>query len=226
LNKKEELVDILKEFKPEKEYYNEIKEKLLCWDKTQELFIGYKTNYYKRTPIKLNDVRAAAYYFYNHQLSYGPMFLGWFSSIYDKKKYDSLLKRVSNFNTNNNLIVEQKSFDEIISSNPSSFLYLDPPYYLSNNVDNKMFKGIYPNPNFDIHHKNFDHKRLKDLLKNHKGGFILSYNNCELIRDWYNEYDFYFPEWNYSYGSGERRIGKNKTDNIPKKSHEILIIKK
>jgi len=31
---------------------------------------------------------------------------------------------------------------------------------------------------------------------------------------------------NYSYGQGETRIGANKENNNPKKSHEILIVKK
>ena len=63
-------------------------------------------------------------------------------------------------------------------------------------------------------------------LSRHKGPFILSYNNCETIRDWYSEYEIVYPEWHYSYALGEKRIGKNKVNNDPKKSHEILIIKR
>jgi len=65
------------------------------------------------------------------------------------------------------------------------------------------------------------------LLYNHKGKFILSYNNCETIREYYKDYKQYFPVWHYSYALGEKRIGKNKkvVGNDPKKSHEILIVK-
>jgi len=65
-----------------------------------------------------------------------------------------------------------------------------------------------------------------DLLKKHKGGFVLSYNNCKTIRDWYSEYKQYFPKWQYTMGQGETRIGlnrKNGNHNHVKESHEIII---
>ena len=66
-----------------------------------------------------------------------------------------------------------------------------------------------------------------ELLKNHKGGFLITYNNCDTIRDWYKDFIFEFPEWQYTYGQGETRIGKNRkldeTNNI-KESNEIFII--
>ena len=34
-----------------------------------------------------------------------------------------------------------------------------------------MFKGMYPNCNFAIHHNNFDHKKMCELLKNTKEDF-------------------------------------------------------
>jgi len=104
-------------------------------------------------------------------------------------------------------------------------LYLDPPYYMKKDSDNKMFKPIYPNSNWAIHHEHFNHEQLRDLLHNHKGKFILSYNNCETIREYYKDFTQVFPKWAYSYGQGETRIGKNKDNNDPKESHEILIIK-
>ena len=46
-----------------------------------------------------------------------------------------------------------------------------------------------------------------------------------LIEKIIEDFKFKTPEWAYSYGQGETRIGKNKQNNDPKKSHEILIIK-
>jgi len=56
----------------------------------------------------------------------------------------------------------------------------------------------------------------------------LSYNNCETIREYYKDFDFYFPSWSYSMGNGETRIGKNRAEHkkATKESHEILIVKK
>ena len=64
-------------------------------------------------------------------------------------------------------------------------------------------------------------------MKNHKGGFLITYNDCTTIKEWYKDYKQVFPEWQYTYGQGEKRIGKNrdnnKADNI-KESHEIIIV--
>jgi DNA adenine methylase len=211
---------------PTKENYDDIKIKLRSWDKVQKLFDNWHTDHYKENPISLTDFEGAAYYWFNHNLSYGPMFLGWLSSVYtQEKKYKGLLKKVKEFKINN-LSVQQASFEDAIPQHANDLIYLDPPYYLEKDGDNKMFKGIYPNPNFDLHHSGFNHEKLRDLLHSHKGNFVLSYNNCETIRNWYKDFDISYPQWNYSMGQGETRIGKNKIDNSPKASHEILIMKK
>ena len=157
------------------------------------------------------------------------MFLGWFSSIFLKKEslYENAIQRVKNFNVPN-MSVECKSFEEVIPGHENELIYCDPPYYTEKKEgddDNKMFKAIYPNSNFPVHHTHFDHNKLRELLDNHKGKFILSYNDCKEIREMYSGYKQVFPKWQYSFGQGETRIGKNKTDNKPKESHEILIIK-
>ena len=227
LNNPVSLADKLATFKPTKEFYAEIKEKLICWEYTQDMLSNWHTDYYKRTPIKFSDLEAAAFYFYNHNLSYGPMYLGWISKIYaNKDKWIKTIQRIREYK-NSNLTVEKGSFDEVIPTYPREFLYLDPPYYLEKDKDNKMFKGMYPNANIDVHHTGFDHELLRDLLHNHEGKFILSYNNCETIREYYKDFKQYYPVWHYSYALGEKRIGKNKkvVGNDPKKSHEILIVK-
>jgi len=104
---------------------------------------------------------------------------------------------------------------------------LDPPHYLnkSKKGNSKMFKGMYPNCNFAIHHNNFKHEQLEKLLKNHKGGWLMTYNDCDYIRNLYKQYIQFYPEWQYTYGQGETRIVKNRKEksNI-KKSDEIIII--
>ena len=220
------LYEILKGLEPSKEQYDEIKDILLHWDKVQNMFKDWKTDYYDRKSESLDEDLGAAYYWFNHNLSYGPMFLGWFSSIYLKKEslYDNSIERVKNFSCPN-LSVQQSSFDKVIPNYKKDFIYADPPYYMEKSDDNKMFKAIYPNSNFALHHTHFDHELLRDQLHSHEGKFILSYNDCEWIRENYKDFKFKTPEWAYSYGQGETRVGKNKENNDPKKSHEILIIK-
>ena len=220
------LYEILKGLEPSKEQYDEIKDILLHWDKVQNMFKDWKTDYYDRKSESLDEDLGAAYYWFNHNLSYGPMFLGWFSSIYLKKDslYENSIERVRDFSCPN-LSVKQSSFDKVIPNYKKDFIYADPPYYMEKSEDNKMFKAIYPNSNFALHHIHFDHELLRDQLHSHEGKFLLSYNDCEWVRENYKDFEFKTPEWAYSYGQGETRIGKNKKNNDPKQSHEILIIK-
>ena len=229
LSRPNDLADRLRELKPTKEEYENIKEILLRWDYTQDMLKDWHTDYYKREPIELSELDAAAYYFFNHNLSYGPMYLGWMSKIYQSQtKWDKMTHYIGSYR-NPNLEVCKASFDEIIPNYPNDLIYLDPPYYLKKDDDNKMLKGMYPNCNIDVHHTGFNHELLRDLLHNHKGTFILSYNNCETIREYYKDFTLVYPEWHYSYQAGETRVGKYKkergVEHSKKESHEILIIK-
>ena len=229
LSRPNDLADRLRELKPTKEEYEKVKEILLRWDYTQDMLKDWHTDYYKREPIELSELDAAAYYFFNHNLSYGPMYLGWMSKIYQSQtKWDKMTHYIGSYR-NPNLEVCKASFDEIIPNYPNDLIYLDPPYYLKKDDDNKMLKGMYPNCNIDVHHTGFNHELLRDLLHNHKGTFILSYNNCETIREYYKDFTLVYPEWHYSYQAGETRVGKYKkergVEHNKKESHEILIIK-
>ena len=224
-----EFANKLQELSPTKERYKEIKDLLLKWDYTQEMLKDWSTNHYKRDPIQLDNITAAAYYYFNHNLSYGPMYMGWMSNIYESQtKWDKMVHYIRSYR-NPKLHVEEQTFDQVIPNYQNDLLYLDPPYYLEKDSDNKMLKGMYPNCNIDVHHTGFDHEKLRDLLHNHKGSFILSYNNCETIREYYKDFDLHYPEWHYSYQAGETRVGKHKkergVDHNKKESHEILIVK-
>ena len=211
--------------------YKRIKEVLMSLHETQEMLKDWSTDYYKRDDIiSLSNVIKAAYYYFNHNCSYGPGYLGWGSSVYlNKDKWDNMIESVRNFECPN-LLVGKMSFDESIRVHSGDFLYLDPPYYLGNDIDNRMHKGMYPMKNIDVHHSGFDHELLRDLLLAHKGDFVMSYNDCETIREYYKDFEFFYPEWSYSMGNGEQRIGKNRKElndgHIVKESHEILIVKR
>lgn len=229
LNHRDELVTKLKSISPTPYEYSRIKEILMTWENTQSMLKDWKTDHYKRNEvISLDNISAAAYYYFNHNTSYGPGYLGWGSSVYlNQKKWDDMIEKISKFELPT-LSVYQGSFEQIIPNHINDFLYLDPPYYLQKDSDNKMFTGIYPMRNIPIHHDGFNHELLRDLLHQHKGGFVLSYNNCETIREYYSNYKLYYPSWNYSMGNGETRIGKNRIDagiTNSKDSHEILIVK-
>ena len=208
-----ELAQRIAEWEPTKDVYASVKRRLKGqWDGSD--------------PIE-DTLELAAHYWFNHNLSYGPGFLGWMSGIYEEPdRFHRLLDKVRTFICPG-LDVEQGSFEDVMPRHRDDFLYCDPPYYLDG--DSRMFRGIYPQRNFPVHHKGFDHALLRDLLHQHRGGFVLSYNDCSTVREWYSDYRIVEVEWQYTLGQGETRIGKNRLDKgtttYVKNSHELLIIK-
>tara|TARA_A100000164_G_scaffold191618_1_gene170145 strand:- start:419 stop:1573 length:1155 start_codon:yes stop_codon:yes gene_type:complete len=216
LSKPNELADKMRIIHPTKSTYAAVKEQLMRTPEVQEMIGDWGgRGYYKRKASQLDDLTLSAYYYFNHNCSYGPGFLGWISDIYmknDGEKWISMIEKVDKFSCPT-LKVEQASFEKVIPGFGKDMLYLDPPYFLPGDKENnKMHSGIYPMKNFPVHHSGFDHKLLRDLLEDHQGPFVLSYNDCPEIRAWYSDYDFHYPEWHYSLGQGELRVGKNRND--------------
>ena len=206
------LYSVLSSWKPNAETYNKIKARLRsAWEKKEPLL-----------PVEL-----AAHYFFNFNLSYGPSFLGWQSKIYENEaRYKRIIEKVRDFQCGN-FAVTCADFAETIPAHDKTFIYADPPYYLDG--DSKLFeKGMYPARNKAIHHIGFKHEKLRDLLHSHKGKFILSYNDCSAVREWYKEFNIEEVAWQYTMGQGETRIGKFRKEdgnNHIKQSHELLITK-
>lgn len=210
----------------------QIKQPKLLYEKLKELKPNKKTfekirlilNDVWKKKVKLDPLTLAVYFVYNFNLSYGPGFMGWSSKIYlNDKRYKRMIENIRHF-APENLKVECADFRDVIPKYQNDFLYCDPPYYIGK--DSKMFKGIYPMRNIPVHHNGFPHEALKDLLKKHKGGFILSYNNCPTIREYYKDFQHFFPAWQYTMGQGETRIGlnrKNGNGKHIKESHEIIV---
>lgn len=204
-----ELAQRLRQLKPNRQTFTRVKRRLEAhW----------------RHGDTLETYDLAAHYYFNSNTSYGPHFLGWPSDIYlNDARYSKMVDKVEAFCAPS-LTVKCSSFEQSIPRHASDFLYCDPPYYLE---EGKTFVGMYPHRNFPIHHNGFRHDLLRDLLLQHKGGFILSYNDCPTIRDWYSDCQIETPEWQYTFGQGDTRIGENRRErnggSHVKKSHELLI---
>lgn len=78
----------------------------------------------------------------------------------------------------NKVVIENQDFKKVISNNDriNTLFYLDPPYYDAEKYYSYRFTKE-------------DHIQLKESLDKIKGKFILSYNDCEYIRDQYHEYN-------------------------------------
>ena len=210
------LADELEKFKPDDDSYRKYKGILKAWYEDP-----------KNNP--LSDIEAAAHYYYNMQLSYGPMFLGWTSpgKPTTDKDYQNIIKRVREFSCPK-LKVEQISFEQSLKKYEDHFVYADPPYLLG--YDSEVFKAIYPNQGGSCH-KGFDHELFRDLMNSRKTEFIISYNNCGTIRDWFKDHEQFYPEWQYSFQQGETRSKNKKGESVRgtkdsrKTGKEILIVK-
>lgn len=113
---------------------------------------------------------------------------------------DSAIARLESFAVGN-FSVECADFAVSIANHPNDFLYLDPPYCIAS--DNLY--GARGD-----HHRNFEHARLAELLRG-RDGWLLSYNDCERVRELYRGYPFWSPKWTYGM-------------NASKRSNEILVM--
>ncbi len=82
------------------------------------------------------------------------------------------------------VVIENKDFQKLITQHDSgvSFFYCDPPYFST--------ESYYSNVGFT----EADHKRLHDTLAGISGKFLVSYNDCEQIRELYKGYEIYSYE--------------------------------
>ena len=172
---------------------------------------------------KLSDIEAAAHFYFNMQLSYGPLFLGWTNDKYmnDLPGYQRTIERVRNFKCPK-LKIKNISFEQALIDHPDHLVYADPPYLLG--YDSDVFRPMYPNQRGE-NHKNFKHELFRDLMLARKTDWIISYNDCGTIRKWYDGYEFQFPKWAYTLQQGETRKGGEKGNkDSTKVSKEILIV--
>jgi len=92
------LAERIAQYPPDEKTYKEVKARLKAhWDKSEAI----------AEPIDL-----AAHYWFNHNLSYGPGFLGWMSKIYQEPcRVQRLIDKVRHFRCPN-LRVAQNSFEQ------------------------------------------------------------------------------------------------------------------
>lgn len=150
-----------------------------------------------------NSIQKAAFYFYLISLSFGSKADSFAmpKSRYPKniyKDFTTCSKRLKQ------AIIENLSYEKIIKEYDSSqtLFYLDPPY-----VGTEKYYKMEKDFGLD------EHKNLANLLKNIKGKFMLSYNDCKLIRELYKGFEF--KEFNIKYSLNNK---------VKHKSKELLII--
>ncbi|BEK17943.1 TPA: DNA adenine methylase [Campylobacter jejuni] len=152
-----------------------------------------------------NDLERAAFYFYLISTSFGSS-MGQFAM--SKQRAPKRLCRDFSLHTKRlkNASIENKSFEYILKEYDynEALFYLDPPYVGTESY----YKNV---PCFGLK----EHELLCDLLKNIKGKFMLSYNDCDLVRELYK--DFNIKELKVRYSLNNNVLKR-------KESKELLIM--
>lgn len=124
------------------------------------------------------DVRRAAMFMKLLRYSYSSSCKSYASQPFDIRRLFGLITELKNRMAN--VVVENQDFETLIKhyDRPDSFFYADPPYFSTEDMYAVGF-------NLD------DHVRLKNTLKNIKGKFLLSYNDCPEIRELYSGFSLF-----------------------------------
>lgn len=124
------------------------------------------------------DVRRAAMFLKLLRFSYSSSGKSYASQPFDIQKLFGLISQLQDRMAN--VVVENQDFETLIKhyDRPDAFFYLDPPYFSTEDM-------------YEVGFGWDDHVRLRDTLKNIKGKFLLSYNDCDEIRELYNGFSMF-----------------------------------
>ena len=141
---------------------------------SRDFFYFCKNNYNNEA---LSDIERAIYFYFLIKLSFGCNLrdFGGYTRIKNKFKALEYLKEINK--RLNKVCIENLDFEKCILKydKENTFFYCDPPYH----DIKKLYKDV----------PKMEHERLFNILKDIKGKFLLSYNNCDYIKELYKGYN-------------------------------------
>ena len=176
----------------------------LLADEVERYYPLSRDNFYRLqgsyTHLESRIERAAAFFVLNRSSFSGTTLSGGMSPGHPRFTR-SAIERIRSFHVSN-FEVECADFRNAIAKHSNAFLYLDPPY-----VNGQALYGIKGDT-----HRGFKHQELAEILRNREH-WIMSYNDCKIIRELYCDNPIISLEWVYG-------MSKNKHSN------EVLILSK
>lgn len=155
--------------------------------------------FHDQDPNTLTDIERAIRIYYLIKNSYGCKVAdnNFTSSILRRPRYDpttiekdliDIHKRLAN------VWIENLPYERVIEKfdDKNSFFYVDPPYY---NGETNYGKGIFSKS---------DWTKLRDILLDVRGKFLLSINDTPEIRELFKDFTVKEVAFNYSLQKGER----------------------
>lgn len=171
-----------------KKLMNELEElRLSC--ATAEKFKDYYKKVRDESPK--DSYRAAFLFFFFNRVTFsGTTQAGGFSSAASIKRFTaSAIERLRDMPEalSDTKITNLDVFDVIETPGEGVFVFIDPPYYTATRLYGK---------NGRLHQ--FDHKQLAAILKVTEHRFLITYDDCEAVRELYNWANI--KDWQLQYG--------------------------
>lgn len=188
--------DLVNLYRCIKHHCLELQRELSFMLNSRELFEDFKVQYNTRG---MTDIQRAARFFMVIKTSYGCDARTYGCAKKDPTVtiayLDSIQERLAK------VVIENKDFADLIKvyDRPGALFYLDPPYYGTE----KYYQAQFAQE---------DHERLYQELKDIKGKFILSYNNCDYV--WARYENFHIESINRNnnltarYSNVDKRYGE------------------
>jgi len=170
---------------------------------SRKLFDDIKTEKHKPR----NDIERACFYFFRIRQSFGSA--GGNFAMPKSRKPKDIYRSFLNYSKRLKFVtIENLTFEKLIKEydRDETFFYCDPPYVGTENY--------YKHSSFGKD----EHILLKDCLANIKGNFLLTYNDCEFVRELYKDFNIEQTK------EIEYTLGKNANSKNSKKSvREVYI---
>jgi DNA adenine methylase len=151
---------------------------------SRELYYEYLNDFYSGKHKELDDVERAFRFYCLIKEAFGAKFGGGWGYSSARNMATAFFNEFLGFDAINerlkNTQIDNRDFEEIINGydGERTLFYVDPPYCGSAN-DLYYFKCV------DTSFSMWDHQRLYMALKNIKGKFILTVDDCEWVRERY-----------------------------------------
>lgn len=185
--------DLVNLFRCVKYHRAELQREISGYFNSREIFDEIKE---KMKISGFTDIQRAAMFYVQIKISYGSdtRTFGCNRKSLSSDYLEQVEKRLER------VVIENKDFENLIKvyDRPKALFYCDPPYHKTERL-------------YDIVFTEADHERLKAILSQIKGRFILSYNDDEYIRELYKNYEIIPVERqnNLSRGTYKELIIKN-----------------
>lgn len=165
--------DLVNLYRCVKYHCGELQRELSFMLNSRELFYDFVAQYNTRG---MTDIQRATRFFMLIKTSYGADCRS-YGCV--KKDINVMIQYLTDIQKRlSNVVIEHEDFEQLIKvyDKADSLCYLDPPYYGTERY-------------YQVQFSHEDHIRLCNTLKNIKGKFILSYNDCGYIREQYKDFN-------------------------------------